>query len=259
MTNPWSELATKRIGDTGPLIVWIHGLGESSLCFQAISRHSALQGYRHVLVDLPGYGHSPRPDEAYRLDEAATELASWLPTLGEPAILIGHSMGGVLAQLVAERAPTTARAVVDVDGNISLGDCGFSSKVAAYPLNVFLASGFDELRDQVYRDGVDNLPLRGYYASMCLADPKVIHRHSLDLVEMSTREDLAVRLTKLAVPSLYIAGSPDGAAKRSKELLVASVARWMIVEPAGHWPFLDQPDAFANLVADFLGPIVDKK
>lgn len=254
MANPWSNLATKSFG-TGPLVVWLHGLGESSLCYAAISEHSAMQGYRHVLVDLPGYGHSPRPDEAYRLDEAATELASWLGTLGEPAILIGHSMGGVLTQLIAERAPTVVRAIIDVDGNLSLGDCNFSSKVAAYPLNVFLATGFDELRDSVYRDGVENLPLRGYYASMCFADPKVLYRHAQDLVELSTTEDLAGRLTKLAVPALYIAGSPDGACKRSKELLVTSVARWLIVEPAGHWPFLDQPDAFANLVVDFLKPI----
>lgn len=258
MTNPWSDLATKSFGD-GPLIVWIHGLGESSLCYEAISRHSALQQHRHVLVDLPGYGHSPRPDEAYRLEEAATELASWLPTLGEPAILIGHSMGGVIGQLVAERVPTAVRAFLNIDGNLSLGDCNFSTKVASFPLNLFLASGFDELRDQVYRDGVDNRPLRGYYASMCFADPKVMHRHSQDLVEMSTREDLAIRLAKLTVPSLYIAGSPDGAAKRSKELLVAAVARWQIVEPAGHWPFLDQPDDFAHLVADFLKPIVEAR
>ncbi len=254
MMNPWRNLATKSFGD-GPLIVWIHGLGESSLCYEAISRHSALQQHRHVLIDLPGYGHSPRPDEAYRLDAAATELASWLPALGEPAILIGHSMGGVIGQLVAERAPTAVRAFLNIEGNLSLGDCTYSGRASRYPLNAFLASGFDELRDGIYRDGVNNLPLRGYYASMRFADPKVLHRHSLDLVELSTPEDLATRFTKLAVPALYVAGSPDGACKRSKELLGSSVARWQLVEPAGHWPFLDQPDDFANLVADFVAKL----
>jgi pimeloyl-ACP methyl ester carboxylesterase len=251
MTRSWSSLSTQTFGD-GPLVIWLHGLGESSLCFAAISRHPALHHFRHRLIDLPGYGRSPWPAEPYRLDEAATELASWLATDGEPAILIGHSMGGVLAQLIAERAPAQVRAVIDVDGNLSLGDCTFSGKAAAIPLTAFIAKGFDDLRDSVYTDGLTRPPLRGYHASMRFADPRVFHRHSLDLLELSTPEDLARRLAALPMPSLYIAGSPEGASAHSKELLVTASARWKIIESSGHWPFLDQPEAFAAAVAEFL-------
>jgi 3-oxoadipate enol-lactonase len=251
MPHSWSSLSTQTFGD-GPLVVWLHGLGESSLCFAAISRHPALHPFRHRLIDLPGYGRSPWPDEPYRLDEAATELASWLAADGEPAILLGHSMGGVLAQLLAERAPAQVRAVIDVDGNLSLADCTFSGKAAALPLAAFVAKGFDELRNAVYTDGITRPPLRGYYASMRFADPRVFHRHALDLVELSAAEDLARRLAALPMPSLYIAGSPEGASARSKELLVVAAARYKLIESSGHWPFLDQPDAFATAVSEFL-------
>jgi pimeloyl-ACP methyl ester carboxylesterase len=256
--DPWSALWTQTFGE-GPPVVWIHGLGESSLCFAEISRHPALARFRHRLFDLPGYGRSPWPAAAYRLDEGATALAAWLAAEPQPAVLIGHSMGGVLATLVAERAPARVRAVVNVDGNLSLGDCAFSGKAAAFALDTFIAQGFDSLRDAVYesgaRAGLGSAALRGYYASMRLADPRVFHRHALDLVELSKPEQLAARMARLTTPALYIAGSPDGACPRSKELLEQTAARWLAIEPAGHWPFIDRPDDFAAAVASFLEPI----
>ncbi len=255
MVIPWSALSAQTFGE-GPLVVWLHGLGDSSLGFAEISRHPALAGYRHRLVDLPGYGRSEWTAEPYGLEEAATGLADWIDRGGEPAILIGHSMGGVIGQLLAERVPTALRAFIDVEGNLSLADCNFSGMAAAQPLEAFVAKGFDELRDNVYKDGVAQPAKRAYYASLRFADPRVFHRHAKELVELSTKEDLALRLAKLTTPSLYLAGSPDGASARSKELLVAAVARWKIVESAGHSPFIDQPDAFAAAVNELLKPIV---
>src|SRR6185369_6683649 len=121
-------MMVRRFGD-GPELVWIHGLGEWSLSFDPVARHPALAGFAHVLPDLPGYGRSPWPnggdvDDVDDLARVADRLAAWI---GDRApALIGHSMGGVLASLVAERI--AVRAVVDVEGNLSMGDCVFSAK-----------------------------------------------------------------------------------------------------------------------------------
>jgi pimeloyl-ACP methyl ester carboxylesterase len=256
MPVPPSALWTQTFGH-GPLILWLHGLGESSLCFAAIARHPLLAGYRHRLLDLPGYGRSPWPTDPYRLDDLADELADWLSEAGEPVIAIGHSMGGVLAQLLAERIPL--RAVVNIDGNLSLGDCSFSGRAAAMDEDYFARAGFDELRDLVYGLGAQSAALRGYYASLRFADPRVFHRHSRDLIITSQGEDFAARAAALPMPALYIAGVPDGACEHSKALLAASGATWMGIEPAGHWPFLDQPDAFAAAVASFLGSLGQRR
>lgn len=252
MSSLWNTLWTQTFG-AGPLVLWLHGLGESSLCFGAIARHPALAGFRHRLLDLPGYGRSPWPEQPYSLEEAAGRLATQLTDAGEPAIVIGHSMGGVIGQLLAERTPI--RALVDIDGNLSLGDCSFSGRAAAMEEERFAGGGFDELRDWVYQHGVDSAALRGYYASMRFADPRVFHRHARELIAYSQTEDLAARLAALPMPALYVAGVPDGAAERSKELLTAAQVLWHGVEPAGHWPFLDQPDAFAEVVAGFLSSL----
>jgi pimeloyl-ACP methyl ester carboxylesterase len=231
----------------GPRVVWLHGLGESSVSFEPVI--AKLPGYTHVLVDLPGYGRSPWPEAATGLPALADHLARWLDE-DPPAIVIGHSMGGVLATLIAER--TAVRAIVNIDGNLSRGDCTFSAQAEAYSLAEFCAGGFDAMRAKVYADGAARPELRGYHAAMCFASPAVFHRHACDLVELSSGGTLAPRLAALHVPKLFVAGVPDGICAESRSLLDRNAVRWIGIDPAGHWVYLDQLDRFAAEVSRFL-------
>jgi pimeloyl-ACP methyl ester carboxylesterase len=89
-------MSVRRTG-SGPRIVWVHGLGESSTSFEPVV--AKMPGFEHVLIDLPGYGRSPWVP-AMGLEALADHLAAWLPP---DSFVIGHSMGGVLATLIAER------------------------------------------------------------------------------------------------------------------------------------------------------------
>lgn len=246
----WSleHAMTVRRSGSGPEVVWIHGLGEWSASFDPIAAHPAFAGFSHVMPDLPGYGRSPWPELPEDLERLADRLAGWLGD-SRPA-LIGHSMGGVLATLVAERI--TVRAVVDVEGNLSRGDCTFSALGAAYPLDDFLVHGFAAMQSDVYELGRTDLALRAYHAALCAASPRVFHHHAVDLVAMSEPERLAPRLAALGAPTLFVAGVPDGICEYSRGLLDRHGLRWLGVEPAGHWVYRDQPDRFATAVAGFL-------
>ena len=232
-------MVVRRMG-SGPRVVWVHGLGESSVSFEPVV--AAMPGFHHVLVDLPGYGRSPWPDAAMGLDALADHLAGWL----EPdAFVIGHSMGGVLATLIAERAAVAG--IVNIDGNISIGDCTFSSKAAAV---ADPAAALATVRDSVYVDGATRPELRGYHAAMTFAMPEMFHRHAHDLVELSRAETLARRVAKL--PALFVAGVPDGICSASRHMLERANARWVGIEPAGHWVYLDQPARFVDEVTRFI-------
>jgi pimeloyl-ACP methyl ester carboxylesterase len=240
-------MSVRRLGD-GPEIVWIHGLGESSTSFDPVV--AALPSFQHTLIDLPGYGRSPWPAEVPSLDALADHLALFLADRA-PAALIGHSMGGVLSQLLAERAPV--RAIVDVDGNLTRGDCTFSATASSHSLADFRAQGFAAMRAQVYADGATQPPLRGYHAAMCFASPDVFHRQAADLVELSAGGTLPARLAALRVPVLYVAGGvAGGICADSRALLDRLGVRWICLEPSGHWVYLDQTARFAAEVAAFL-------
>lgn len=243
----WSAedgMVVRRVG-AGRELVWIHGLGEQSASFDRVV--ALLPGFQHVLVDLPGYGRAPWPEEAPALEAVADLLARWIGD--RRPILAGHSQGGVLAQWIAERAPVAA--VIDIDGNLSRGDCTLSARAAAYALPDFVAHGFDAIRDDIYKRGIASEAMRGYYAALRAACPEVLHRHARELVAVSSTETLVARLAALTVPVLFIAGVPEGICERSRALLDAHGVHWIAIEPSGHWPFVDQPQATATAIERF--------
>jgi pimeloyl-ACP methyl ester carboxylesterase len=246
------ELGSSGAGCT---LLWVHGLGESGLCFESVAAHPALAPFRQLIPDLPGYGRSPWLEQPQSLSQAADELGRWLEGRAErPVVAAGHSMGGILVLLLAEQWPRLVRAVVDIDGNKSAGDCVFSGKAAAQSRTAFSRGGFQELRDAVYRDGLEDEAHRGYYASLRLADPRTFHLHSEELVSLARDEKLAARLAALEAPAHYIAGSPGGAVSRSLTLLDQAGVPVTRIAPSGHWPFIDRRDEFAWKLRDILAP-----
>jgi pimeloyl-ACP methyl ester carboxylesterase len=248
-----SGMFVRSFGRHGRGVLWVHGLGESGLCFEAIVQHRRLAGLRHLVPDMPVYGRSTWRRRPFTLAAQADHLAAWLRERREgPVVVVGHSMGGVVATLLAEAHPAAVAAVVDVDGNASVGDCTFSGEAAALSLADFASGGMERLANRIYREGVEDPAHRGYYASIRLCDPRAYHRNSEELVELAGTEALAGRLAALEAKTLYVAGSPGGACARSLELLDEADAQTVELAPSGHWPFIDQPDGFAEELASFL-------
>jgi len=93
----------------GPLVVGLHGWGRDRRDF-----HSALGAYPHLLVDLPGFGLSPPPPEAWGAADYASCIASVLDEHGSaaPAVIVGHSFGGRVAVCLAASRPDLVRGMV---------------------------------------------------------------------------------------------------------------------------------------------------
>jgi pimeloyl-ACP methyl ester carboxylesterase len=248
------RMVGRRFSGDGPTCVWIHGLGESGSCFEGVLATPPLVALPTVVPDLPGYGRSPWPIRPEGLADVVEHVAEWMRRrVGAPVVVVGHSMGGVIGVLLAERHPDLVTGLVNIDGNVSPGDCVYSSRAAQVDVGDFTSGGFDRLRQDIRRQGREDPAHAGYWASLRLADPRTFHRHARDLVAMSRAEDLAGRMAGLGCRSLYIAGSPGGACGRSLELLRDADCDVAIIEPSGHWPFLDRPSEVASVISDFTG------
>jgi len=237
-------------------LVYIHGLGESGLCFEELIGDTRLSAWNHVVPDLPGYGKSPWPEKPMTLGGHARHLAGWLRKKDMKSfILLGHSMGGVIGLIFSEEFLGMARGFLNVEGNISKADCVFSGRAAGYPPDAFISRGFEQLCDWIYQGGQDDRALRNYFCSMRICDPRIHHLNSTELVRLARSGGLAKRQRALPVPNVYILGDPRGVSPDSRRILDEAGVGWRAVENAGHWPFIDQRDTFIKEMLSFANPL----
>lgn len=109
-----TELGYHTTGDPddGPPVVLMHSLGDSARTWSACT--AELPRWT-IALDLPGHGTSPWPGE-YSLTTMADDVMSFLDGNGLDEVdLVGHSLGGAVAQHVAMRAPRRIRRMVIED------------------------------------------------------------------------------------------------------------------------------------------------
>lgn len=88
-----------------PPVVFVHGGFHGSWAWEKWQPYLAEGGWRSFAISLPGHTGSPLPDDEYvtrSLTDYASSVGQLLDWIGEPVGLIGHSLGGVVAQLVAQ-------------------------------------------------------------------------------------------------------------------------------------------------------------
>ena len=130
-----SGLHTTLVGAGRPRFVFLHGLFGRGRNWSGIAGALAEQGHASVLFDLPNHGASAWTDEfSYEAmaDAVADELVHRLGSAAR-VILVGHSMGGKAAMLVALRRPELVAGLVAIDiaPAHSAGVDGFPRLVAA--------------------------------------------------------------------------------------------------------------------------------
>lgn len=110
-----TELHYLRTGGDKPPVVLLHGLTGDGACWTPLAR--ALENeFDVVMPDARGHGGSGPAGDGYRYDVLAADVAGLMDALGLGApVLLGHSMGGMTAAVVASRNPRRLRGLVLVD------------------------------------------------------------------------------------------------------------------------------------------------
>ncbi|WP_375142141.1 alpha/beta fold hydrolase [Microbacterium sp.] len=108
------SLSALRFGADEPAVTLLHGAGLNAHTWDAVA---LLLGRSVLAVDLPGHGDSAwREDADYSPETLAVDVASALETwTSQPQLLVGHSLGGLTAAIVAARHPHLVESLVLVD------------------------------------------------------------------------------------------------------------------------------------------------
>ena len=241
-----ARLASGRVDGEGPLLVYLHGLGcAGSRDWPPVAGSLPLAGRASLWLDLLGFGSSPRPAGfGYDLDEQAAAVAGTLAAEAAPLALVGHSMGGTIAVMVAERLVAAGRppvAVVLAEPNLRPEDASTSARVAALPEAAFVAA---------WPRFVAGVESPWYRESVRLADPVAYHRSAASLVAHGQAMLSRFAALPVARKAYVLGGRSDAATHETARLVAASGIEVVTVAGSGHEFSADDPAGFAAAIAE---------
>jgi len=260
-----------RQAGSGPVVVLIHGITSNSATWKRVLP-SLARRYTVIAPDLAGHGGSDKPKGDYSLGAHASGLRDLLITLGhERASIVGHSLGGGIAMQFSYQFPERCERLVLVDSGGLGRDVSLLLRAATLPGSEFvlpllaatrLLDAGEHLGRLLGRVGLrartDIEEMARGHATLADAGARAAFVHTLrSVVEPGgQRVDASNRLYLAAhVPFLLVWGERDSiipvAHGRATQGLVPD-SRLEVFEGSGHFPQLDEPERFIDLLVDFM-------
>lgn len=256
-----SDLHLSELGEAGPRVVFFHGLFGQGKNWTHAAKQLA-DNHRVTLVDMPNHGRSGWTEH---LDYVAfADQLSGLFSADDPVRLVGHSMGGKIAMVLALRHPELVERLVVVD--ISPVTYPKTSEFAGY-IKAMQAMDLDALErrsdaDEALFDAVPNRTVRSFLLQNL--------RREKDSWRWQPNLDLLGR--ENAVLGAWPDDELEGAAPYDGKVLwiagaessyitddyAEAMTRWfprasrITIKNAGHWVHSQQPEVFQSVLEGFL-------
>ncbi|XP_051017296.1 protein ABHD11 [Acomys russatus] len=250
---------------TLPAIVFLHGLFGSKTNFNSIAKAMVQRTGRRVLtVDARNHGSSPHSTDA-SYEAMSQDLQGLLPQLGlMPCVLIGHSMGGKTAMLLALQKPDVVERLVVVDispvgttPGSYLGDFITAMKAVDIPEKV-PHSQARKLVDKQLSSVVKDPSVRQFLlTNLVEVDGRFSWRVNLDILAQHLDKILTFpqQLGSYPGPTLFLCGGNSKYVQPSHHSEIRRLfpqAQIQTVSNAGHWVHSDKPQDFMDAVNSFL-------
>lgn len=247
--------AIHRTGRLEP-IVFLHGFGSTKEDYADIVRYSDFAGHPFLAFDAPGCGETRCADLTRVSIPFLVRTASAM--IGKAGFerfhLVGHSMGGLTALMLADEQPQRVLSFVNIKGNLAPEDCFLSRQIALHP-KLDAERFFDDFIERTrhapeyasalyaasLRHKVRSAAVRGIFESM---------------VELSDHGGLLEKFLGLPCPTMFMHGEQYASLSylprlRSHGVRVCEIAR------CGHFPMYSNPASMWQAMAEFQsGPAV---
>lgn len=217
--------------------VWLHGAGLSSGFWDPARA-------RGLRLDLPGHGSRPRAPRP-SVECFAEAIEEELP---ERADYVGHSLGGMVAMILAARFPHRVRRLVLVETAPGIGS-GFMARAGGALARMLTRALGPRGIARLSATGETGTARRAMLDHVGAADPGGLR----DAMVAATAFDGGRAMERIEAPTLILRGARNVRTRRPAAAMLDAIARARVVElPGGHLLPADCPDAFYGAVDGFL-------
>ena len=252
----------------GPVVLLVHGLATSMITWCRNMNALADAGYRAVAMDLPGYGGSGLADDrGYSPESASNFLVDFADVLGiDRFSVVGNSAGGLIAGVTALEYPERVENVALV-GSAGLG------KRLSWPLRLISIPVVGELVYKPQMISKEALIKRIFYRPpefleeiipemvrvRCLPHGPYVMlrsvRSGVNLLGLRPEHHILDRLGGLQAQLLAVWGEDDlviPPIRKEDVLRTAPDSTVRVIRECGHWPHMEKPDEFNEILTEFL-------
>ena len=267
----------------GPLALCLHGFPDSAYTWRFLLPELAAAGFHAVAPFLRGYAPTEIPsDGRYQIGAVARDANALHAALGghDDAVIIGHDWGALTAYAAVAHQPDRWRravtAAVPPTASIGMSLFSYAQLRRSWYMFFFLSPMAEialPLDDYAFIDGLWADWSPGYEASFDVArvkesigDPEHIaaaigyYRAIFDpaLQDPELAEEQSAALAPTPKPTLYLHGRDDGCMLLSSIGnpldFMAAGSQMVVIEDAGHFMHVEQPDVVNRHIVEFLAP-----
>jgi len=260
------SIAISEAGEGGRPLLLVHGFTGAKEDFGEVLDRFADAGWHAVAPDLRGHGSSSQPasEDAYDLELFADDLWALVDALGwEEFVLLGHSMGGMIAQVAATRHPSRLRGLVLMDTSHGPPD-GVDGSLMDLGVAVAREQGLETLRVlqdehaapldtpaalrlRKERPGWDEFERRKFLACSAAMWAAMAPK-------MLSQADRLESLSTLSMPVLVVVGEQDRPFLGHSERMAKTIptAQLVVIPDAGHSPQFENTEAWWDALKSFL-------
>lgn len=241
--------AIHRPGQGEP-VLFLHGFGSTKEDYADIVRYAEFKGQPFLAFDAPGCGETQSSDlSAISIPFLVQTALAMADLLGfERFHLVGHSMGGLTALMLAHTHPERVLSFVDIEGNIAPEDCFLSRQVIDYP------EGSDEQFFDEFIVRTLHAPAWAsalYSASLRYKVRAGAVRYIFkSMVDYSDHGELMAKFLNLPCPKMFMYGEQNATLSYLDYIHQRGVKLAEIPE-CGHFPMYSNPVGMWRHISEF--------
>ncbi|UCE58666.1 MAG: alpha/beta hydrolase [Phycisphaerales bacterium] len=238
-----------------PVLFIIPGLIDTLTCIEPEAR------IRSAVVhtcDLLGYGRSRDiPQDRLTLQAQVDHVFEHLGSIGGGNVwVLGHSMGGQIAMMLADQHPDLLSGMINVEGNFTMKDAFWSSKIVGQRVEEWAAE-YQSMQDDpaawLSRCGVETNPRNILWGKHILANQPAdtVYSMSAELVAAAKIPDYPAavrRVVERGPPIHLLAGERSAAAWDVPDFVLRAAASYTQMPGVGHLMMLEMPDEFCRMI-----------